>query len=62
MHFHIKDRYKNMRSFYETVNSSATNPRNVPNFPPKKWLGNTQPEFINQRSGELENFFNTLLD
>jgi len=33
----------------------------LPEFPPKKWFGNTDEKFINQREKALENFFSTTL-
>lgn len=36
-------------------------PDRLPEFPPKKWFGNTDEKFINQREKALENFFSTTL-
>jgi len=36
-------------------------PERLPEFPPKKWFGNTDEKFINQREKALENFFSTTL-
>lgn len=36
-------------------------PDKLPEFPPKKWFGNTDEKFINQREKALENFFNHTL-
>jgi|JI6StandDraft_1071083.scaffolds.fasta_scaffold07036_11 hypothetical protein len=33
----------------------------LPDFPPKKMFGNTNPEFVVRRKKELENYYNTLL-
>ena len=33
----------------------------LPDFPPKKFFGNLEPNFISQRKKHLENYFNTLL-
>jgi hypothetical protein len=34
---------------------------NIPEFPAKKWLGNTDKSFISSRKKALENYFNTIL-
>lgn len=60
--FHIVDRYRNMRSFAEDVKKDAPNPDKIPDFPPKKWLGNKSREFLETRKCGLEIYFNTLLD
>jgi hypothetical protein len=61
--FHIKDRFKSMRTLCKTIKINMPNQSNlVPDFPPKKWFGNSTSEFVMQRRGELENFFNTLLE
>lgn len=36
-------------------------PEEVPNFPPKKWLGNMKEDFIKARKAGLEMYFNALL-
>ena len=36
-------------------------PERLPEFPPKKWFGNTDEKFNNQREKALENFFRTTL-
>jgi hypothetical protein len=59
--FHIKDRYSSMRSFWK--NMVAEFDKAVPpSFPPKKWFGNKEAEFIKRRMEELEHFFNSLLE
>ena len=60
--FHIRDRYKLMRNFWDALRRTVRNPNRIPDFPPKKWLGNMNQDFIVQRQGELEYFFTTLLD
>lgn len=33
----------------------------LPDFPPKKWFGNMDEKFINQREKALENYFNNAI-
>lgn len=33
----------------------------LPDFPPKKWFGNTERSFVSQRKKHLENYLNTIL-
>ena len=40
---------------------SSNNSIKLPAFPPKKWPGNLNPDFISQRQKSLENYFNNLL-
>lgn len=36
------------------------NYKNLPKFPPKKWFGNTNANFLQKRQNELQNYLNTL--
>jgi len=38
--FHIRDRYSEMLSWYETVKANINVKFGLPNFPPKKMFGN----------------------
>lgn len=58
--FHIRDRYSSMRDYWKNMVKEFED--NVPpNFPPKKWFGNTGDDFLKQRMSDLEHFFNILL-
>lgn len=58
--FQICDRYSSMRDYWKNMVSKHQNSV-PPNFPRKKWFGNTGEEFIRQRMTDLEHFFNSLL-
>lgn len=58
--FHICDRYSSMRDYWKNMVNEYQDSV-PPNFPPKKWFGNTGDEFIKQRMTDLEHFFNNLL-
>lgn len=60
--FHIKDRYKCMRTLYDSLRGDRATVSRMPEFPGKKWFGNTNTDFILQRQDQLSNFFNTLLE
>lgn len=55
----LKHRYREMRKIHEEIASNYDG--ELPNFPPKKFLGNLDPDFVSQRKKHLENYFNTLL-
>lgn len=55
----FQSRYRNMLDLHNQI-STAVNIK-LPAFPPKKWPGNLNLEFISQRQKSLENYFNTLL-
>jgi hypothetical protein len=59
--FHFKDRYSSMRNFQSIIKKSF--PVNVfnqlPKFPPKKAFGAKSEEFLQQRSVQLQQFFNS---
>lgn len=64
----IQTRYSKLRTFHKECQSFLTNITlnesfngSLPPFPPKKWFGNTEDEFLKIRQKELENYFNTLL-
>jgi hypothetical protein len=51
-----------MRQLWETIRRSARDPDRIPEFPPKKWFGSKNKEFVEQRKCALEIFYNTLLE
>lgn len=55
----LKARYSRLLLLHEQI--SAGFQGNLPEFPPKKWIGNRNPNFLSQRKKHLENYFNTLL-
>eukprot|EP00826_Nyctotherus_ovalis_P054785 TRINITY_DN7204_c0_g1_i2.p2 TRINITY_DN7204_c0_g1~~TRINITY_DN7204_c0_g1_i2.p2 ORF type:complete len:261 (+),score=104.89 TRINITY_DN7204_c0_g1_i2:96-878(+) len=58
--FHIRDRYSSMRDYWKNMVKEFEDSV-PPNFPPKKWFGNTGDDFLKQRMSDLEHFFNILL-
>lgn len=58
--FYIRDRYRAMRDYWKSMQKEYKAAVSD-NFPPKKWFGNRDEEFIKQRMVDLEHFFNTLL-
>jgi len=56
----FSDRYSNLKYLHETFKKEA-NSINFPKFPPKKYFGNTDEKFLNQRQTALEHYFNTIL-
>ena len=58
--FYLQDRYSEIRSYWLNM-LKEYNESIPPTFPPKKWFGNTDEEFIRQRMDELGGFFNTVL-
>ena len=54
------ERYSSLKDFHENLKKEATS-LNLPKFPPKKYFGNTDEKFLNQRMTALEYYFNTIL-
>lgn len=54
------DRYSSLKELHETFKKEA-NSINYPKFPGKKYFGNTDEKFLNQRQTALEHYFNTIL-
>lgn len=52
--FHLLDRYSSMASFVSTIKRSVRNTEDLPQFPGKKFFGNTSAQFLKQRSAQLE--------
>ena len=57
----IKSRYSQLRLLHKKLKLAYAQSIGVPEFPPKKFYGNTDPTFISQRQKALENYFNNLL-
>lgn len=55
----LKARYSQIRALHIEVEKSSQG--QLPDFPPKKFFGNLEQNFISQRKKHLENYFNTLL-
>lgn len=55
----FESRYRYMLELHNQI--AASSEAKLPTFPPKKWPGNTNPDFISQRQKSLENYFNNLL-
>ena len=49
----IKERYSDLLSLHNLMSKEAK----MPNFPPKKYFGNTEEQFLNQRQTELNNYY-----
>jgi len=54
-----KARYSQIRALHNEI--EKTHQGALPDFPPKKFFGNLELNFISQRKKHLENYFNTLL-
>ncbi len=55
----FESRYRNMLDVHNQI---ALNYQiKLPTFPPKKWPGNLDPNFVSQRQKALENYLNTVL-
>lgn len=50
-----------MRQFWTRLKAKKSLGR-LPDFPPKKMFGNKEREFLHSRQGQLQYFFNTLLE
>jgi hypothetical protein len=59
--FHFKDRYSSMRNFQSLLRKSLSVAaiNQLPKFPPKKTFGSKDEDFVNQRSVQLQQFFNS---
>ena len=55
----MQHRYSIMRQIHNQLKDQ--NPDKIPEFPPKKWFGNMDEKFINQREKSLENYFSNCL-
>lgn len=59
--FHIRDRFSGLQNWQNLVRNSLQNDAGLASFPPKKWFGNDDPEFIKKRSQDIEMFLNMFL-
>lgn len=53
------ERYSSMRDVSKQLEKEYAG--QMPEFPPKKWFGNMDEKFINQREKALENYFNNAI-
>jgi hypothetical protein len=54
------ERYSTLKDLHDAMKKEATKASNFPKFPPKKFFGNTDEIFLNQRQTELQKYFNQL--
>ena len=47
--FHVRDRYKSLRDFQAMVKRKIGSADGTPTFPKKKYIGNLEPAFLQQR-------------
>ena len=59
--FHIKDRYSSLREFQALIKKNIVSSDGTPSFPKKKFFGNLEANFLDQRSNQLNLFLNTFL-
>ena len=59
--FHLKDRYSSLREFQARVKRQIGSTEGTPNFPKKKYIGNLEPAFLQQRSNQLSLFLQMFL-
>ena len=53
-------RYSSLRNFHDAIRIESRDP-NFPKFPPKKYFGNTDKQFLNQRMVGLQHYFSCVL-
>ena len=54
----FRSRYSDLREIHDRLYTTHRN--DLPNFPEKKLLGSTKPDFVEKRKKELENYYNTV--
>lgn len=54
------ERYSSLKDLHDVLKKEA-NSINFPKFPPKKFFGNTDEKFLNQRQLGLQHYFNTIM-
>ena len=59
--FHLKDRYSSIREFQSMVKRQIGSADGTPTFPKKKYIGNTEPAFLQQRAQQLSLFLQVFL-
>ena len=57
----IRKRFSEMDRLDKTIRAALCNHTNFPQFPPKKWIGNTNEAFIQQRTEDLDRYLIQLL-
>lgn len=58
--YELQARYRVLRTLFDQLKEN-TDPSKMPDFPPKRFFGNMNIDFVEQRKKGLENFFNNLL-
>ncbi len=57
----FNQRYSTLRDFHDALRKEA-NTNKFPKFPPKKYFGNTDEKFLNQRMAALDHYFNQVFE
>jgi len=57
----FSQRYSTLRDLYDVLRKDA-NTSKFPKFPPKKYFGNTDEKFLNQRMAALDHYFNQVFE
>jgi hypothetical protein len=55
----FQERYKNLKKLHDIFKKEAKS-TNFPKFPPKKFFGNQEEKFLNQRQTSLQHYFNSV--
>ena len=55
------ERYSTLRDLYDILRKEA-NTSKFPKFPPKKYFGNTDEKFLNQRMAALDHYFSQVFE
>ena len=55
-----KMRFSDLQKMDKTLRKIDAYKDRLPKFPPKKWFGNTNAKFLQQRQIELQNYLNVL--
>eukprot|EP00743_Colponemidia_sp_Colp-15_P001526 GILK01001666.1.p1 GENE.GILK01001666.1~~GILK01001666.1.p1 ORF type:complete len:280 (+),score=35.87 GILK01001666.1:51-842(+) len=56
--WHIRRRYRSFRDLHDALSQHFAD---LPSIPPKKFIGNLNPEFVQRRQGELQSYIESLL-
>ena len=59
--FHIKDRYSSLRDFQSMIKRQIGSADGCPSFPKKKYIGNMETAFLEQRCQQLSLFLQVFL-
>jgi hypothetical protein len=57
----FNQRYSSLRDLHDVLRKEA-NTSKFPKFPPKKYFGNTDERFLNQRMAALDHYFNQVFE